>query len=200
MNRPTDPDRQSPGRRPRRSPWYFVKRGVSIARARISLRKAKLGYGVGAGGRLDAVLDGRCRIAARVSFRGGMIPTLLHVHSGGDLSIGESSMFNYGVLIDVHHGVRIGARCMVASMVRICDLDGDRAGPVSIGDDVWIAHGALIQPGVTIGDGAVVSAGSVVTSDVPAGYLAVGSPARAAPLSLVSREKAPALSAVGENP
>jgi maltose O-acetyltransferase len=55
-----------------------------------------------------------------------------------------------------------------------------------LGDDVWVAHGALIEPGVTIGDGAVVSAGAVVTSDVPPRTLAIGNPARVMPLSLAA--------------
>ncbi|WP_205563455.1 sugar O-acetyltransferase [Cohaesibacter haloalkalitolerans] len=50
--------------------------------------------------------------------------------------------------------------------------------PITIGNNVWISGDAKIMPGVTIGDGAVIGAGSVVTKDVPAGMLAVGNPAR----------------------
>ncbi|WP_275297535.1 sugar O-acetyltransferase [Shewanella electrica] len=50
--------------------------------------------------------------------------------------------------------------------------------PIKIGNHVWIAGDVKILPGVSIGDGAVVGAGSVVTKDVPAGMLAVGNPAR----------------------
>ena len=50
--------------------------------------------------------------------------------------------------------------------------------PIVIGSDVWVGGGAIICPGVTIGDRAVVGAGSVVTRDVPAGVLAVGNPCR----------------------
>ncbi len=48
----------------------------------------------------------------------------------------------------------------------------------TIGNDVWIGHGAFIMPGVTIGDGAVVGAMAVVTKDVPPYAVVVGSPAR----------------------
>lgn len=48
--------------------------------------------------------------------------------------------------------------------------------PVTIGNNVWIASNCVILPGVTIGDGAVIGAGSVVTKDVPAGVLAFGNP------------------------
>lgn len=47
-----------------------------------------------------------------------------------------------------------------------------------IGHDVWIGHGALIMPGVSIGTGAVIGAMSVVTKDIPPYAVAVGSPAR----------------------
>jgi len=50
--------------------------------------------------------------------------------------------------------------------------------PVRIGRNVWIGGGAIILPGVTIGDDAIVGAGSVVTRDVPAGATVVGNPAR----------------------
>jgi maltose O-acetyltransferase len=49
---------------------------------------------------------------------------------------------------------------------------------VRIGRDVWIGGGAIILPGVTIGDGAVIGAGSVVTRDVGAGETITGNPAR----------------------
>ena len=52
------------------------------------------------------------------------------------------------------------------------------AEDIHIGNDVWIAANAVVLGGVTIGDGAVIGAGSVVTKDIPAGYLAVGVPCR----------------------
>ena len=50
--------------------------------------------------------------------------------------------------------------------------------PVRIGKRCWIGAGALIMPGVTIGDDTVIGAGSVVTKDIPAGVVAVGNPCR----------------------
>lgn len=51
-------------------------------------------------------------------------------------------------------------------------------GPVSIGHRVWIGGGAMILANVSIGDGAVIGAGSVVTKDIPANVVAVGNPCR----------------------
>ena len=50
--------------------------------------------------------------------------------------------------------------------------------PVTIGDNVWICAGALVLPGVTIVEGSVIGAGSVVTKDIPAHCLAVGNPCK----------------------
>ena len=50
--------------------------------------------------------------------------------------------------------------------------------PIAIGNDVWNGGNASILPGVTIGDGAVIGAGSLVTKDIPAWTLAVGRPAK----------------------
>lgn len=57
-------------------------------------------------------------------------------------------------------------------------FDWRRSHGVTIGNDVWIGHGAIILPGRTIGDGAVVAAGAVVTKDVPAYAIVAGVPAR----------------------
>ncbi|MGN1085095.1 MAG: sugar O-acetyltransferase [Lachnospiraceae bacterium] len=50
--------------------------------------------------------------------------------------------------------------------------------PVHIGKNVWVGSGAMIMPGVTIGDNTVIGAGSVVTRDIPANVVAVGNPCR----------------------
>ncbi len=50
--------------------------------------------------------------------------------------------------------------------------------PVRIGKNCWIGAGALIMPGVTVGDNSVIGAGSVVTRDIPANVVAVGNPCR----------------------
>ena len=54
----------------------------------------------------------------------------------------------------------------------------ESAKPITIGSDVWVGGGAIICPGVTIGDRSVIGAGSVVTRDIPSDVLASGNPAR----------------------
>jgi maltose O-acetyltransferase len=53
------------------------------------------------------------------------------------------------------------------------------AKPVTIGNDVWIGSNVIVCPGVKIGDGCIIGAGSVVTRDIPAYHVAVGVPCRA---------------------
>jgi len=54
----------------------------------------------------------------------------------------------------------------------------EQAKPITIGNRVWIGGGAIVLPGITIGDDAVIAAGSIVTKDVPAAAVVKGNPAR----------------------
>lgn len=67
--------------------------------------------------------------------------------------------------------------------------------PISIGDDVWVGGAAVICPGVSIGEGAVVGAGSVVTRDVEAFTVVAGNPARV--IRQLERQPAAAAAAAG---
>lgn len=109
----------------------------------------------------------------------------------GRLTIGDDTIFGHHCTIAVHELVTIGTDCLIAEMVSIRDHDhgftrldvpmrqqGARTRPVRIGDDVWIGAKATVVSGVTIGDHAIVAAGAVVTSDVPAGAIVGGVPAR----------------------
>ena len=107
------------------------------------------------------------------------------------LTIGDRTFINEGSELHVGQQVSIGADCAIAGHVIIRDRDSHRLGtttdlapltealdPVSIGDHVWIGSRAMILKGVSIGPGAVIAAGSVVTHDVPSQSLAAGNPAR----------------------
>lgn len=96
---------------------------------------------------------------------------------GGTLQIGDKCFFNQNVSITCKKSIVIGDRCQIANNVVI--VDHDHAGsenwgnyvetPVVIGNDVWIGAGAVILRGTTIGDKAVIGAGSIVKGAVPAG-------------------------------
>jgi maltose O-acetyltransferase len=97
--------------------------------------------------------------------------------------------FNFNcVVLDVAE-VRIGSRTLFGPAVQIytathpLDYRERRTGleaarPVTVGSDVWVGGGAILLPGVRVGDRTVVAAGSVVTRDVPDGVLAAGNPCR----------------------
>lgn len=155
--------------------FKFTVRGLALARSRLALAGCEVGEKVLVHGPLALERHGRMQVGRESVFVGGPFPTTIRVHRGAHLSIGARCYFNYGVQLDVHEALRMGERCMFGSYVRVMDAPGK---PVLLGNDVWVAHGAVIHPGVTIGDGAVVSAGSVVTANVPAGMLAIGNPAR----------------------
>ena len=74
---------------------------------------------------------------------------------------------NYGVTLDASVGVTLGVQCKLGSMAVLRDDDGEKRLPIVVGDRVWLAHGVIVKPGVRIGSGSVVSAGSVVVQDVP---------------------------------
>ena len=84
---------------------------------------------------------------------------------------------------------RIGNRVAIADRVtpsvasnanfsRIRNLIGELHGPIAIEDDAWLGAGVIVLPNVTIGRGAVVGAGAVVTRDVPSFTVVAGVPAR----------------------
>jgi acetyltransferase-like isoleucine patch superfamily enzyme len=114
--------------------------------------------------------------------------TRIEVMDGAYLEIGPDSYLNNNSTIVCRDRIVIGSGCVISWNVNILDGNGHElvidsdprpwSKPIAIGDRVWIGTGVIVLPGVTIGSGAVVAAGSVVTSDVPAGSLIGGNPAR----------------------
>ena len=110
----------------------------------------------------------------------------------GSMETGSEVSFGSGCHVyEPRAGLTIGNHCMIGGGVLICGVNHGfasrdvpmrrqafEAAPIVIGNDVWIGMGAIILPGVTIGDGAIVAAGAVVTSDVPGGVIVSGVPAR----------------------
>jgi maltose O-acetyltransferase len=166
------------------SPVQRLRRIPGLLRARMAFRQARAGWRVHVAGPLIVRNRGRLQVGDGTCFIAGIVPSELMCEQGALLEVGASVVFGYGVSIRAAVEVHIGDRSSLGAMVRVRDDDGLRRAPVRIGEDVWIAHGAIIEPGVTIGSRAVVGAGSVVTCDVPEGMMAIGNPARVLPLQL----------------
>lgn len=108
---------------------------------------------------------------------------------GSNTTVGSNVYINFNLTIIDDYKVTIGNNVMFGPNVTIAvtnhpvhpDLrreGGMYALPVVIEDDVWIGSGAIIAPGVTLGKGCVIGAGSVVTKDIPANVIAVGNPCK----------------------
>lgn len=108
---------------------------------------------------------------------------------GFNISVGENVFFNFNCVVLDCAPVIIGDNALFGPAVQIYTathplsaaerrIGLEFALPVNIGSDTWIGGGAIILPGVTIGDRTVVGAGSVVTRDLPPGVFAAGNPAR----------------------
>lgn len=106
---------------------------------------------------------------------------------GKNIKIGKGVFVNSGCCFQDQGGVTLGDGCLVGHNVVFATLDHDKcpskrgdmtAVPIVVGKDVWIGAHATILKGVTIGDGAIVAAGAVVTRDVPPNTIAAGVPAR----------------------
>ena len=111
-----------------------------------------------------------------------------HTDFGLNITVGNNVFINSGCTFQDQGGIVLGEGTLVGHQVSIAtinhDLDPDDRGsmtfrPVMIGKNVWIGDHASILPGVTIGDGAVIAAGAVVTKDVPPRTVVGGVPARA---------------------
>jgi tetrahydrodipicolinate N-acetyltransferase len=111
------------------------------------------------------------------------------VVDGGRLTIGHGTNVNgTGTKLLCAQEITIGQHCTFSWDVQVLDndfhalvVDGvarPSVAPVRIGDRVWVGTRAIVLKGVTIGDGAVVAAGAVVTADVPPGAVVAGVPAR----------------------
>jgi len=118
-----------------------------------------------------------------------LIEPPVYIDYGSNLYVGDDFFMNFNCCILDDAPVKIGNNVMLAPFVQIytathpLDHNERKSGyeyakPVTIGNDVWIGGGAIICPGVTIGDRAVIAAGEVVTKDVPEAVVVGGNPAR----------------------
>lgn len=133
---------------------------------------------------LDA--SGDVRLGERVAFRNRAARTELGARPGARLEIGARTFVNQGCSLVAELDIRIGDDVRIGDGVGVYDSNHhaleegapiERA-PVAIGDNAWLARGAIVLPGVTIGAHSVVAAGAVVTAPVPDHVLVAGNPAR----------------------
>lgn len=111
-----------------------------------------------------------------------------------ELIIGNNTFIGPAASFSVAKKIEVGSHCLISSNVSIMDNDGhpadpearlrgepvspEKIKPVVIKDNVWIGMHSLIMKGVTIGEGSIVGASSVVLEDVPPNTLVTGNPAK----------------------
>lgn len=119
------------------------------------------------------------------------------------LSIGRGTIIGRGCLVDARGGIEIGDNVNISSYSRLMTAkhlihDPEFAaayGPIIVRDRAWIAMGATVLDGVTIGEGAVVAANATVTHDVPPYAIVAGTPA-----SVVGERRQPQSYELGYRP
>lgn len=122
----------------------------------------------------------------------GNIPNIVvpfYCDYGCFIEVGENFFANYHCTILDSGGVKIGNNVLFAPNVSLYTVghplhhelrnqEWEQASPIVIGNNVWLGGNVVVLGGVTIGDNAVVGAGSVVTKNIPSNSLAVGNPCR----------------------
>jgi maltose O-acetyltransferase len=108
---------------------------------------------------------------------------------GSNIYAGDALYINFGCVIldcsrvQIGNGVKFGPSVHLYAAYHPLDAELRVSGPeygapITIGDRVWIGGGAILCPGVTIGENSTIGAGSVVVKDIPANVVAVGNPCR----------------------
>ena len=142
------------------------------------------GLAPGAGDERDALLRRMLRYVGE-----GVVVRPPFFCEYGAIRIGDGTFINVdAVMLDVMP-ITIGAACQIGTRVQLLtashplDPEPRRIGweygqSITIADNVWLGGGAIVCPGVSIGEDTVVGAGAVVSRDLPAGVVAAGVPAR----------------------
>ena len=159
-----------------------------MARYRFRIQDAMCAYNRLKPSQVKKRRDFLAKIFGRIGRKCNILPPF-RCDYGFHIEVGENFFANYNFIVLDGNYVRIGNNVWIAPNVGIyaaghpLDVDDRVAGweyafPVTIGNNVWIGGSVSIIGGVTIGDNAVVAAGSVVIRDVPADTLVAGNPAR----------------------
>lgn len=186
-----------PPPRPRPRPGRLCARALQLLlhRAACRLRRAWLGlaWEIGPGTVIAGPVHRRA-FAGEVRIGAGawLGPDLtIDAARGAEIRIGDHVSLNRGTVLAARARIVIGEGCRIGDHVSIRDSDhafddpglplrlqGFRTRPVTVGRDVWIGRGTTLMPGVTVGDGAVIGAMSLVRGDVAPGAVVAGIPAR----------------------
>jgi acetyltransferase-like isoleucine patch superfamily enzyme len=165
-----------------------VRKGLRVVRALVFYRLKGVRHGPlpYIRGRLPRVTaHGEVTVGRRFKVDGLQARVDFGAGPRGRLEIGDDVFLNRGATVHAAELVQIGDHTRIGDHASIHDTDfheveegaAVRVAPVRIGRNVWIGRHAIVLPGVTIGDHAVVAAGSIVTRDVPARSLVAGCPA-----------------------
>lgn len=165
-------------------PLSRAEKAARAVRGRALARSVEGGHGLRAerGARVVRLAPGTVALGRDVLLAHDV---RLHLReAGARIEIGDGSFLNYRTEVVAHELVTIGRGSLLAWDVQVLDSDSHpvddapQTAAVRIGDGVWIGCRATVLKGVTVGDGAVVAAGSVVVGDVPPRALVGGNPAR----------------------
>lgn len=170
-------------------PFYLLLRLIVLSwrwlRATYSLRKAQnKGRLVFQNGFLNVQQEGQLLVGNRVRFWSTIATTHLRVGAKASLEISDNCYIN-GALIAAHNKIHIGRGVYLAPMTQLMDSyafgtpEADQqTAPITIEENAWLATRAVVLPGVTVGRGAVVGVGALVTENVPPRAIVAGVPAR----------------------
>jgi acetyltransferase-like isoleucine patch superfamily enzyme len=169
--------------------WYLGQ-AKGVLGARRYLRQAtSIGVRCRVWGHPSVRVQGTLVVGERLQLLSTVWTSELFVGPHGRLEIGDRVFINYGCSIGATELIRIGDRCNLGTQVQMMDNDWHRvepdrrlerppSRPIVLGENVWLGTRVLVLGGVTIGEGSVVGAGSVVVHDIPPRSLAIGAPAR----------------------
>lgn len=181
-------------RRPSRSPFHLLR---VLSWRLASIRTA---HRFGACGSRSVMVRPFTLVGGRYAgignnvtiYEGARIEAFRPLDGQYSLEIGSDSVIHRGVHIGAVESVRIGVGVLMAAGCYVTDHDHDwrnptepaisngrvEISPTAIGDYCWLGERVMVLKGVTVGEGAVIGAGSIVTKSIPPHVVAVGSPAK----------------------
>lgn len=164
----------------------LISISYAMAISRWYLRSCDKGSFVLTRGKPKVINQGKITLGDKVRIWSTVNQVRLSVGKNATLTVGSNTRIN-GSTISANNSITIGNNCRIAPFVILMDSDfhdtGNReaAGecrPIVIEDNAWLATRSFVLKGVTVGKGAVVAAGSVVTKDVPPYTVVAGVPAK----------------------